>query len=134
MKYLLDSHIVIWALVDDDRLSEKARRYMTDMNNRFYYSAATVLELDMKMKSKNNNIEFTIKEFVDMCSASGIIPLPLKQEHIIKSNELIWTGAGKEHKDPFDRMLLAHAIVDDLRFITHDEKISMFKQECVVLV
>ena len=69
-----------------------------------------------------------------MCHDARYIPITLKEEYVAKANHLIWNGEGVEHKDPFDRMLLAQAMVEGMKFMTHDSKISMFKQDCVILV
>ena len=134
MNILLDSHIAIWAILDDKRLKEKARDFLLDEGNNIYYSAATVLEVDIKSKSRNNNIEFTTDEFIDMCDQSGYIQLPLSSEAIAYANHLVWAGEGVEHRDPFDRIFLAQAIVENMHFMTHDTLISQFKQNCVILV
>ena len=134
MNILLDSHIAIWAVLDDKRLKKKARDYLLDEGNNIYYSAATVFEVDIKKKSKNDNLEFTTDDFIEMCEESGYIQLPLSAEAIARANHLEWIGKGSEHQDPFDRILLAQAIVENMRFMTSDSKIPQFKQNCVIEV
>lgn len=134
MNILLDSHIAIWAVLDDGRLSQKARDLLLDEGNNIYYSAVSVLEVDLKTKSRNNNLEFTTDDFIEMCDEAGYYQLSLDAESISRANYLEWTGEGSEHKDPFDRILLAQAIVENMRLLTHDVKISQFKQNCVISV
>jgi len=134
MNILLDSHIAIWAVLDDGRLSQKARDLLLDEGNNIYYSAVSVLEVDLKTKSRNNNLEFTTDDFIEMCDEAGYYQLSLDAESISRANYLEWAGEGSEHKDPFDRILLAQAIVENMRLLTHDAKISQFKQNCVISV
>ena len=134
MNILLDTHLAIWAINDDTMLIEKARGILLDANNDFFYSAATVIEIDWKIRSKKNNLDFTVDEFIEKCRKSQFATSPLKGKHIAAANHLIWDGEGPEHKDPFDRMLLAQAMTEGMKFMTHDEKIAMFRQDCVILV
>ena len=132
MNILMDTHIAIWALADDSRLNKYARELLLDPGNNLYYSALSVLEVDMKSKSRKNNLGFSSKDFVDYCRSAGYIQSPLKEEHITKANDLIWDGNEEEHRDPFDRILLAQAIAENMRFMTADKKIPYFKTNCII--
>ena len=134
MNILLDTHISVWIITDDDRLSKRAREILTNPKNSIYVSAISALEVDMKIKSKHNNLPFTLSEYISMCRESKFIPLPMKDTVIDEANHLDWNGPGDVHKDPFDRMLLAQAIVEEMQFMTADSKIPCFKQDCVVAV
>ena len=134
MNILLDTHIAIWAMTDDKRLTKKARDIILDPANNIYYSAASVFEVDIKTKSRKNNLDFTVNDFVETCDDAGYIPSPLKGAHILAANQLIWEGEGFEHRDPFDRILLAQAMVEQMNFMTSDKKIPSFKQSCVIEV
>lgn len=134
MNILMDTHIVIWALTNDRRLSGKARDLILDPGNNLYYSAASVFEVDMKTKSRHNNLEFTTDDFVEMCHAAGFINAPLEENHITAANHLVWGDSGEEHRDPFDRILLAQAITEGMHFMTADERIVQFKQINVIHV
>ena len=134
MNILLDTHIALWSMTDDHRLSKTARDLLLDPGNNLYYSAASVLEVDMKTKSRKNNLEFTTDDFIRECQDAGYIHLPLTEMHIAETNRLIWEGSGEEHREPFDRILLAQAITEGMHFLTHDDKIPQFKQNCVISV
>lgn len=134
MNILLDTQITIWAFTNDKRLSSKARELLLSPNNLLFFSSASVIEVDWKTKSKKNNLDFNTAEYLDICAKAGYIQFPMMGEHVAASNRLVWVGDGPEHTDPFDRMLLAQAIAENLMFMTHDVEISKFKQECVILV
>ena len=134
MNILLDTHLVVWAINDDRMLTDKARRIILDPENELFFSAATVIEIDWKIRSKKNNLDFTVDEFIQMCRESQFKPTPLKSEHVAATTHLVWDSDSPEHKDPFDRMLLAQAMTEGMKFMTHDDKITMFRQDCVILV
>lgn len=134
MKVLIDTHIALWAVTNNKQLTEKAKSVLLDPGNDIYVSAVSAWEVDMKTKSKKNNLTLSTKRFAELCTQSGYIQSPLKVAHIYGANELVWEGEGDEHKDPFDRVLLAQAIVEGMQFMTHDDKIPKFKQDCVISV
>jgi PIN domain nuclease of toxin-antitoxin system len=134
MNILLDTHIAVWAITDDRRLNKTARDYLLDPGNNIYYSAASVLEVDMKTKSRNNNLEFSTDDFIEYCNDAGYIHSPLKGVHITAANKLIWDDGSEEHRDPFDRILLSQAISENMSFMTSDDKIPHFRQNCVISV
>ncbi|MBQ4514507.1 MAG: type II toxin-antitoxin system VapC family toxin [Anaerolineaceae bacterium] len=134
MNILLDTHIAVWAIVDDPRLSNKARDLLLDPANTIYYSSVSTLEINNKTKSKKNNLEFSTQEFVENCEAAGFIELPLFSRHFTSESSLKWGGDGKEHKDPYDRLLLAQALEENYCFMTHDEMIRCFDENCIIAV
>lgn len=71
MKLLLDTHIVLWALNDNPKLSEKARKLILDSQNEIYYSTASVWETTIKHMSKPEKIMISGKQFSDYCKQMG---------------------------------------------------------------
>ena len=67
MNLLLDTHILIWALNDDPRLSEKARNLILDENNAIYYSSVSIWGISIKHANHPDNVEFTGKELAQFC-------------------------------------------------------------------
>lgn len=134
MNILLDTHIAIWAITDDVRLTKQAREIILDADNNIYISAVSTLEVNNKRKSKKNNLEFTTEEFIENCDGAGYIQLPLQSKHLKTENTLKWGGKGEEHKDPYDRLLLAQAKAEGLHLMTHDEMISLFDEQCILSV
>ena len=134
MNILLDTHIAIWALDDDPALSEEARNLILDSDNNIYYSTVSVWEVLLKHARRPKSIPFTEKDFSDACREAGFIPLTLADKHVLAVNTLVRTSKAKEHNDPFDRILLAQAKVENLSFLTHDELIDGYNEKCVILV
>lgn len=138
MNILIDTHIAVWAATDDPRLSKKARDLLLDPGNNIYYSSVSTMEISIKRKSKNkkkaDELNVTTEEFVKDCEGSGYIELPLKSSHVIAEETLKWGGDGDEHRDPFDRLLLAQAKVEKYGFMTHDHMIPLFDEKGIIKV
>ena len=134
MNILLDTHIAIWAIVDDPRLSERARELLLNPDNTVYLSAVSAFEIRNKSRNPKSNMEFTTKEFLDLCNEAGFLPLPLKSEHFLAETTLKWGDSGPEHQDPYDRLLLAQAKTENYRLMTHDDMIRRFDEKCIIRV
>lgn len=134
MNLLLDTHIAIWALNDDDALSEKARALILDPDNTIYYSTVSVWEVLLKHARRPNAIPFDEADFSEACREAGYVPLNLAGKHILAVHTLSRPIDAKEHNDPFDRLLIAQAKVENLSFLTHDELIPDYQEKCVISV
>ena len=134
MNILVDTHIAVWAITDDPRLSKKARDLILDPGNNIYYSTVSTLEINLKCKSKSNNLEFSTEEFVEDCENAGFISLPLLSKHILAEETLVWNRDSEEHRDPFDRLLLAQAKIEKYSFMTHDRMIPLFDEKGIISV
>ena len=134
MNILLDTHIAIWAIVDDPRLSTKAREMILDPDNNLYLSAVSALEVRNKSKNPRNNLDFSVRDFLEACEEAGFLPLPLLSGHILAEATLRWGGSGTEHQDPYDRLLLAQAKAENYRLMTHDDMIRRFDEKCIIRV
>lgn len=134
MNLLLDTHIAIWALNDDPALSEKARELLLDPDNAVYYSAVSTWEVMLKHARRPENIPFDEKQFSEACKEAGFIPLGLADKHILAVHDLTRAEGTKAHNDPFDRLLVAQAKVENLSLLTHDELIPGYEESCVISV
>jgi len=134
MNLLLDTHIAIWALNDDPALSEKARGLILDPDNAIFYSTVSVWEVLLKHARRPQDIPFDEKDFSEACREAGFMPLNLSDKHILAVSTLSRAETAKEHNDPFDRLLIAQAKVENLSFLTHDALIPGYNEKCVVEV
>jgi len=134
MNLLLDTHIAIWALNDDPALSQKARELILDPDNAIYYSTVSVWEVLLKHERRPDRIPFDAADFSRACAEAGFIPLPLLDRHILAVPGLARPADAPPHNDPFDRLLLAQAKAERLRFLTHDARIPMYGEKCVIPV
>jgi PIN domain nuclease of toxin-antitoxin system len=134
LNLLLDTHIAIWALNDDPALSQKARALILDADNTVYYSTVSVWEVLLKHAKRPDSIPFDEKDFSDCCKDAGFVPLSLVDKHILAVHTLSRPNDSKPHNDPFDRLLIAQAKVENLSFLTHDSLIPDYSEKCVISV
>ncbi|HVY84575.1 MAG TPA: type II toxin-antitoxin system VapC family toxin [Caulobacterales bacterium] len=120
MKFLLDTHTLIWWASDDTKLSLKARKAMKARASTLYVSAASAYEMAYKFNiGKAPKVQALLRDLQNLMAEHGLEPLPITLEHGRRAGEL--DGA---HRDPWDRILAAQAIVEDLAIISNDEKLS----------
>ena len=135
MNYLADTHILIWAITDSPKLSQNAREILLSENNNIYYSFANVWEIAIKHSLHKSNITFSSQRFEEMCKLAGYSFLETKCNHAIMVETLKHAdNAPREHRDPFDRLLLAQAKAENMFFLTHDELIPFYNESCIVSV
>ncbi len=135
MNYLADTHILIWAITDSPKLSKKAREILLSENNNIYYSFANVWEIAIKHSLHKSNITFSSQCFEEMCKLAGYSFLETKCNHAFIVETLKHAdNAPREHRDPFDRLLLAQAKAENMLFLTHDELIPFYNESCIVSV
>ncbi len=134
MKVLLDTHIILWALTDNERLPKKARSIILDAENEIYYSLVSAWEVAIKHSIHPNQIPVSEKEFLNYCNQAGYLQLPLQENHILSINSLHRTENAPKHNDPFDRMLISQAKSENIMFITHDSLIPFYNEPCILPV
>lgn len=134
MNLLLDTHILIWALTEDERLPEKARRLILAPGNAIYYSTASIWEIAIKHASHPDEIGFTGKELSAYCQEAGFLQLEIRDRHVYALETLVRPKDAPPHRDPFDRILLAQAKAENMSFLTHDALIPDYNENCVIPV
>ncbi len=133
MNILLDTHIALWALSDDPRLSDKARDLLTDPDNNIYFSSVSVWEILLKTSTPGNNLKLSPEEFIKYCEESGYFSLNMTTQHIVEASKLNTSDAEEQgHKDPFDRLLIAQAKSENYSFLTHDSKLKLYHEKVVI--
>ena len=121
MRYLLDTHIVIWAMVGSDKLSDKAYSILQSQDHVFYMSSASVWEVAIKHLSRPEEVPVAPEQMIRFCRDSGIVELPVRFEHAQKVSML-----PAYHNDPFDRILVAQAGEEDMLLLSHDRKLPPY--------
>lgn len=118
MEILIDTHMLLWWLADDSRLSKKARALMADPANMLTVSAATAWEIAIKQAlgkmTMDGDLEKEVREL-------GFAMLPVTFPHAAETLTL-----PAIHRDPFDRMLVAQARVENLPLLTVDPHILQY--------
>ena len=122
MKLLLDTHVVIWALEDSPRLPARIRDLLTDENNEVYVSTMSLFEIAIKHKKQPNNFPFSACQIRDYCQRAGYIFLSLSVDNILCYEKCDLSI----HLDPFDQILAVQSASNNMKLITHDEKLKLF--------
>lgn len=124
MNILIDTHILIWALDEQHRISNERKELLADYSNAVFASQISLMELVIK-KSLNKLPDFlpTIEEALGRWLANGFEILPIKDEHIFAYQSL---PLFSEHKDPFDRFLISTAKAEKMTIMTSDEKFNLY--------
>lgn len=120
MRVLLDTHILLWCLADDPKLSNQARRLIENATE-VYISAASYWELAIKIGL--GKLEVDLLEIRQAAEQSGFIEVPITSEHAIAI-----LGLANHHKDPFDRLIVATAITEPMRLITTDKLVAQYTE------
>jgi len=117
MRLLIDSQALVWAILNDHRLSRTAKRiFRESRDHELHFSIVSLWELSLKItKGKLRPVGSSIGYLHDTLGEYGIQLLPLRYNHILCAESL-----EPHHRDPLDRMLIAQAIEENLRVVTDD--------------
>lgn len=121
MTYILDTHTVIWFLNGDDKLSKKVKETIENQENTNLVSIATIWEIAIKISLDKFKFEKGFKKFLDLIEDNGFEIIPISFDHAITVSTLEFI-----HRDPFDRLIIAQAMTDNLTIITKDEYIEKY--------
>ena len=134
MKILLDTHILLWAISNDERLSEKARKLIENADNEIFYSIISLWEVELKRIAHPDVMPVSAQQVADYCQQSGFQSLMLKEKHIYTLTGLKREEIAPPHKDPFDRILICQASTENMMFVTHDSLMLGYNEPCVLVV
>jgi PIN domain nuclease of toxin-antitoxin system len=115
MKYLIDTHVFIWFMDGNSSFSPIAKSIMLDKNNEIVISIASLWEISIKTSIGKLPISRKYNEISDVLYDNLIEILPLTFAHTVENNRLPF-----HHRDPFDRIIAAQAIVENMDFISAD--------------
>lgn len=118
MKLLLDTHAALWFLSDDERMGEQAKERLTDDSNHVLLSAAVVWEIAIKRALGKLVVP---REYLSLLVGAGVQPLPITVDHA----EAV-EGLPAHHRDPFDRMLVAQALLEGAAIVSRDDVLRRY--------
>jgi len=121
MHYLLDTHSLLWVLNGDKRLSDIARNIIEDRQHTKFVSMASVWEVGIKISIGKLAFPENTIGFVKEIQKHGFVLLPISTNYIYEIEQLPLI-----HRDPFDRLLIATAIAEQMPLITVDENIAKY--------
>ncbi len=124
MSLLLDTHVVLWWLMDDDTLSTEVKERI-DTEADVLISAASVWEIAIKQALGKLTGP---PDLLDIVASSGLVELPIRSRHAVAAG-----GLPPLHRDPFDRMLVAQARCDELTLMSRDPLVRQYDVQVTVV-
>jgi PIN domain nuclease of toxin-antitoxin system len=128
MKYLLDTSVFLWVLNGQDKLNPRAQEILTSASSELYFSAVGTWEIGVKHALGALRLPKPPREFVlHALRFWPMRPLPITHEHALRAGEL-----PLHQRDPFDRMLIAQALVEGMVLLTADRAFQDYKVELIL--
>ena len=119
-KYLLDTHVVLWIAENSSKISHEARQILMKDDLK-YVSIASAWEIAIKISKGNFDLIGGLTEFYKIIDYNALEILPVKKEYLLHLTDMPFI-----HKDPFDRLIAATSIVEEMTVITADENIHKY--------
>ena len=120
--YLLDTHVMLWLANDSELLTDRVKDAFLDDNNSFFLSIASVWEMAIKMSLNKLSLSCTLDTFIDdHVRSNNISVAQIKAHHCYMVQNLPYY-----HRDPFDRIIIAQAIQENLTLISKDSAIRKY--------
>jgi len=121
VKLLLDTHVLLWAAGNPDRLSAEARALIEAPENELLFSAASLWEIAIKRGLGRKDFRVDVRLLRRGLLDNGYSELPVRSEHAVAVD-----GLPMLHKDPFDRLLVAQAGVEGITLLTSDALVAQY--------
>jgi PIN domain nuclease of toxin-antitoxin system len=121
VKLLLDTHLLLWVAGQPDRLSQAARQFIEDKENELLFSTASLWEVVIKRGLARDDFKVDPRLLRRGLLDNGYSELPIGSEHVVAIDTL-----PPIHKDPFDRVLVAQALVEGITLLTTDAVVARY--------
>jgi PIN domain nuclease of toxin-antitoxin system len=118
MKYLLDTHIILWLAENSPKLSSSAKAIILDEANKKYVSIASCWEVSIKLSLNKLDLVGGTREFFHIIRENGLILLQVEEDYLSTLENLPY-----HHRDPFDRLIVVTAISEKLVLLTDDSQL-----------
>ena len=124
MKILLDTHALLWFIEGDSQLSQNAKKLIEDPKNEVFVSMTSFFEMTIKLKLGKLTLKKSLEGIYEDTLLASILILPILEQHIFEYQNI---PIVENHKDPFDKLIIATAMVEDLEIITTDSKFVLYQ-------
>jgi PIN domain nuclease of toxin-antitoxin system len=128
MKYLLDTHLLLWAAGQPERLSTGARSMLENPSNQLLFSAASLWEVSIKNGLGRDDFSVNPRLLRRGLLDNGYVELPITSEHTVSLDNL-----PSIHKDPFDRLLIVQAMVEGVTLLTSDALVARYSGSIILV-
>lgn len=117
MKYIIDTHTLLWIVTDDTKLSKKAKNIYLNSKNYIFFSIISIWEMAIKISLKKLSIDLSLQDFIKKhIKGNDIRILNIELQHILLLENLHY-----HHRDPFDRLIISQAIKENIPIISSDK-------------
>lgn len=123
MRYLLDTHTLLWYLDGNEKLSERSYDIIADPDNEVLVSVASLFEIAIKVKLGKVNLKSSISEFASDLKHKEITLINILDLHLTQYQHIPLV---EDHRDPFDRLIIATAVVENAAILSADQKFSYY--------
>lgn len=129
-RYLLDTHIAVWFLLNDKKLSQNIREEIEYFQDVYFVSVVSLQEIVLLKQNKKIETSKMLKDMIADFQRYNIGILELNSRHI-ETYETLSSPIinGKQHDDPFDRLLISQSIADKMTLISADKKFPFYKDK-----
>ncbi len=121
MRFLLDTHFILWLPIGGRGIKRNARALLENSSNEFLFSAASLWEIALKRARYRGTFGFDPREIQRQMLENGYEELPIQSQHVFALEAL-----APIHRDPFDRLLIAQAIVEGITLLTVDAAVARY--------
>ncbi|MCP5451616.1 MAG: type II toxin-antitoxin system VapC family toxin [Gammaproteobacteria bacterium] len=128
MNVLLDTHVALWAITDSPQLSLKARDILLASRTHLWVSTVSLWEIAIKHGLGRGTMPVSGEEALGYFRQAGYGILPIEPEHAVAVEQL-----ASHHQDPFDRLLVAQALTEPMRLLTHDEQVASYSDTIILI-
>ena len=134
MKVLIDTHIAIWAVLNNPKLPKQAKDIILDKENDIFYSTASVWEITIKHILHPDRLRINGSLLEKGCEENGYFVLPILNKHVSALETLKRLENAPRHNDPFDKIMIAQEKTEGLMFLTHDSLIPYYNEPFIIPV
>ena len=132
MKYLIDTHILIWLAVSPEKIPSSILKIIENSENDIYFSTISLWEIAIKLSIKKLDLKgLEISDLIQICQEQDIKIIQLPVSAVEKYRNL---PVKENHKDPFDRALISICIADDYIFLSHDTKLEQYEKDGLIFI
>ena len=132
MKYLIDTHILIWLAVSPEKISKSVLSILENPRNEIFFSTVSLWEISIKLSIGKLDLEgLEISDLANFCGEQNIkfVQLPISATEQYRK-----LPKKEKHKDPFDRLLISLCIADGYIFLTSDGKANLYNDDGLTFI
>lgn len=124
MKYLIDTQILLWFQSNDKQLKSSIKNILNDTNNQIFVSDVSLYEIAIKLKiNKLPELYASVEDIIFVANQDSFQFLPISHNHFLTYDII---PSFSDHKDPFDKLILATALSENIPIISADEKFKLY--------